>query len=249
MAGPFGWRARIGMLMPSLHGIPSNLDEIRRVAPDGIEFVEAKLIFPPQFEPGVKGDTEAFSIMLESIEKAAKEVALQKPDFILQTGGAMSIFRGWGGDKDIAERIEKATGIKGLSYGIAEVDAIKRMDIHKLVVVTPYAEDVNNAVIHYFTGAGLEVVALNRIGSVREINAISPYGIYRPIKETFLKAGPADGVIMMCGAIRTFEIIQALEYDLGKPVITAVQAGLWKMLSMVNVKEPIKGYGKLLESF
>ncbi len=126
---------------------------------------------------------------------------------------------------------------------------MQHLDIHKVVVCTPYAESVNKMLLHYFSGAGLEVVTLNRIGGVREINAISPYGIYRPIKETFVKAPKADGVIMMCGAIRTFEIIQALEEDLGKPVVTANQAALWKALNMVKVKQPIRGYGRLLESF
>ena len=117
------------------------------------------------------------------------------------------------------------------------------------MVVTPYADGVNAALLDYFAGAGLEVVTLKRIGAVRDVYAMSPYGLFRPIKETFLKSPPADGVIMMCGAIRTFEIIQALEDDIGKPVITAVQAGLWKSLCMVNVKTPIKGYGRLLQTF
>jgi maleate isomerase len=250
MAGQFGWRARIGQIYPSLHGISrGGFDETRRVVPDGVEFVDSKLVYPPQYEPGVRDDTEAFPVMLGMLEAAAKQVALQKPDIVMQMGGAISIFRGWGGDRDIVEILEKAAGVPATTHGRAEVEAMKRMDIHKVVVCTPYAESVNKMLLHYFTGAGLEVVTLNRLGTVRDINAISPYGIYRPIKETFLKAPKADGVIMMCGAIRTFEIIQALEDDIGKPVITAVQAGLWKGLSMVNVRTPIKGYGKLLESF
>lgn len=248
MAGPFGWRARIGHIFPSLKGISRcGLDETRRVVPDGVEFVEAKLVFPPELETG-RDEIKAFPAMLGCIEQAANEVALQKPDIIMQMGGSISVFRGWGGDKEIVERIQAATGIPAVTHGMAEVEALKRMDVHKVVVVTPYVDAINKALINYFSGAGLEVVALNCIGKPRDVYAISPYGIYRPIKETFLKAPPADGVIMMGGAIRTFEIIQALEDDIRKPVITAVQAGLWKGLSMVNVRTPIKGYGKLLES-
>jgi maleate isomerase len=250
MAGPFGWRARIGHLYPYLHGIsPCWIDEHRRAAPEGVEYVDAKLVYPRTAEPGVRSDKEAFPILLQQIESAAKEVALQKPDVILQAGGALSIFRGWGGDKDIVETIEKATGITAATHGMGEVEALKRLDIHKVVVVTPYPDAVNEGLKHFFHGAGLEVVSLRRLGTVREVYAISPYGLYRPIKETFLNSPPADGVIMMCGAIRTFEIIEALEYDLGKPVVTAVQAGLWKGLNMVNVRPSISGFGRLLRSF
>lgn len=249
MAGPFGWRARIGQIFPSLRGIsPCSLDEQRRVVPEGVEFVEAKLIFPPELETG-RDEIKAFPVMLGCIEQAAKEVALQKPDIIMQMGGSISIFRGWGGDRDIAERIQAATGIQAVTHGMAEVEALKRMDVRKVVVVTPYVDAVNKAVIDYFGGAGIEVASLVCIGKPREVYGISPYGLYRPMKEAFLKAPAADGLIMMGGAIRTFEIIQALEDDIRKPVITAVQAGLWKGLSMVGVNTPIKGYGKLLESF
>jgi len=249
MAGPLGWRARIGHIAPYIHGIsPCALEEQRSVVPDGVEFIEAKLMFPEKAEPGVRDDTEAFPLMLGLIEQAAREVALQKPDVIMQMGGAISIFRGWGGDRDIVSKIEAATGIPAVTHGMAEVEAMKRMGIRKVVVVTPYAEGVNKALLDYFAGAGLEVVTLQRLGTVRDVYAMSPHGLFRPVKETFLNAGPADGVIIMCGAIRTFEIIQPLEDDIRKPVITAVQAGLWKALDMVNVRTPIKGYGKLLES-
>ena len=130
MAGPLGWRARIGHIAPYLHGIsPIALEEQRKVVPDGVEFIEAKLVFPTKYEPGVRDDTEAFPAMLGLIEQAAREVALQKPDVIMQMGGAISIFRGWGGDRDIVSKIEAATGIPAVTHGMAEVEAMKRMDI------------------------------------------------------------------------------------------------------------------------
>ena len=46
---------------------------------------------------------------------------------------------------------------------------------------------------------------------------------------------------------RTFEVIDMLEKDLGKPVITSNQAALWAALKAVKIKDSIKGYGQLLE--
>jgi maleate isomerase len=45
---------------------------------------------------------------------------------------------------------------------------------------------------------------------------------------------------------KAMDAIQALEYDTKKPVVTANQATLWKILRMAGVYEPIDGYGVLL---
>ena len=44
----------------------------------------------------------------------------------------------------------------------------------------------------------------------------------------------------------TFEIIEPLERDLNKPVISSNQATLWLTLRKLNIKEEIKGLGTLL---
>jgi len=244
----YDWRARIGVIYPFIKSIrPCCVDEFRVAAPEGVGFIDAKLIFPPEAEPGVRMAEEAFPTMLQHIEQPAKELALANVQVIIQLGGALDMFRGWGSDREIISRIEAVANVPAMTHGIAEVEALHRLDIKKVVVVTPYEDEVNVAVEQYLRGGGVEVVHLKRLGVVREVFEASPYGIYRPIKETFLQSPPADGLIILCGAIRTFEIIQPLEYDIGKPVITAVQAGLWKVLDMVSVKEPIRGYGKLLE--
>jgi maleate isomerase len=238
-----GWRARIGHIYPSV----GNPDKYCKYLPEGVQLFSAMLSFPSGHEPGVKDVEEAFPIMLEQVERAAKEVATAKVQCIIQLGGALSMFRGWGGDKDIVARIEKATGLPASTHGIGEVEAMKKMGIRKVLAFTPYQEAVNEGVKHYFKGAGIEVVQLTRLGGVREMAAIAPYGLFRPIKEAVFKAPPADGIIILCGALTTFGIIEALEHDTGKPVVTADSSAIWKMLDMVSVREPIKGQGKLLE--
>jgi len=41
-------------------------------------------------------------------------------------------------------------------------------------------------------------------------------------------------------------ILDALEQDLGRPVISANQASLWHCLRLSGVKGPVPGYGNLL---
>jgi maleate cis-trans isomerase len=46
--------------------------------------------------------------------------------------------------------------------------------------------------------------------------------------------------------ITTIDIIEMLEHDLKKPVISSNQATMWQLLRMVQINEPIHGFGRLL---
>jgi maleate cis-trans isomerase len=56
----------------------------------------------------------------------------------------------------------------------------------------------------------------------------------------------ADGLLISCTSLRSIEIIDALEADLGKPVISSNQASFWSTLRMAGVNESVPGFGKLL---
>jgi maleate cis-trans isomerase len=45
------------------------------------------------------------------------------------------------------------------------------------------------------------------------------------------------------------EIIETIEKDLQKPVITSNQATLWNILRMANINDKIQGYGQLLSDY
>jgi maleate cis-trans isomerase len=44
----------------------------------------------------------------------------------------------------------------------------------------------------------------------------------------------------------TLPVLQALEEDLGKPVVSSASAMMWHALRLVGVAAPIAGYGRLL---
>ena len=46
---------------------------------------------------------------------------------------------------------------------------------------------------------------------------------------------------------RCVAILEALEQDLQRPVISANQASLWHCLRVAGVRTPVEGYGKLLQ--
>ncbi|MDX6330283.1 MAG: maleate isomerase, partial [Streptomycetaceae bacterium] len=56
----------------------------------------------------------------------------------------------------------------------------------------------------------------------------------------------AEGYFLSCTALRSAEIIEELEAELGKPVVTSNQAMVWHALRTGGVADPVPGYGRLL---
>jgi maleate isomerase len=55
----------------------------------------------------------------------------------------------------------------------------------------------------------------------------------------------ADAIVLACGNWSTFSIIDQLEHDLGKPVLTTNQVSLWHALKIMG-RRPVDGLGVLL---
>jgi maleate isomerase len=57
----------------------------------------------------------------------------------------------------------------------------------------------------------------------------------------------AEAIYMLGSGWRTLNIIQPLEQDLGIPVVHAVPARVWAIQKRLHVRQPLRGYGRLLE--
>jgi maleate isomerase len=55
------------------------------------------------------------------------------------------------------------------------------------------------------------------------------------------------GSLLLSGiGLPTVEVLEQLEHDLRKPVISSVQASLWQALRLAGVRQPIRGFGRVL---
>ena len=62
--------------------------------------------------------------------------------------------------------------------------------------------------------------------------------------------GPdVDTVFISCGALRSLDIVGALEQKLGKPVICSNQAMIWDCLRKAGISDRCPGFGRLLREF
>lgn len=252
-----GWRARIGNLHPapkvSIQVGGALVREYKMAAPQGVEFINVGLAKAP----GLTG--EVVEAMLAQIERAAKEISTQLGipgsqaggvDAIILGGTPLGFMRGYGSDKETIKTIEDIAGVPATTQISAVVEALQRLQVQKLAVYSPYyPAELNESLGEFLVDSGFDVVAITTGVDRPEIVANAPYGVYKPAKEFFMKSTLADGFLLAGGGSRSFEILEALEHDIGRPVTSSNQAALWKALDMVNVRDQIHGYGQLLTMF
>jgi arylmalonate decarboxylase len=77
---------------------------------------------------------------------------------------------------------------------------------------------------------------------------LSPTQVFRHVRTVGRKYSNCDAVLITSSAWPTLTVIQALEDDLGKPVVSSSMGQIWWPLKELGIKEDIKGYGKLLRT-
>jgi len=81
------------------------------------------------------------------------------------------------------------------------------------------------------------------------VQTLSGEQVYAHIKKGFLQHKGADAIYMLGSGWRTLDIIKTLEQDLQVPVVHPVPARVWEMQKRLHVRQPVGGYGYLLEAF
>lgn len=239
-----GWRAVIGVLNPTFGGLSPVAGELDMAVPKGVVFHRA------HFHGPLGWSVEALKAVLPQVAEVAKEAAFPGVDLILQHGLPIGIIEGIGTDKKIISTVEQATGVKATTAITSVVEALRKLQVTKTIIVTGYnGEQVNAIFLKFMKDSGFEVVFHTERGGDRWSEA-PPHAYYRISKDAFHKFPQAQGILIASGrAFSSAEVIEPLETDLRIPVVTMNSAILWNVLNMVEVREPLEHWGRLLKMF
>ena len=116
----------------------------------------------------------------------------------------------------------------------------------KVALATPYPDTVNNLLPALFEAVEIEIVALRSVAvkDSLEVCRLEPAITFDLAKRA--NSDQADAVCILATDIRSIDVLEALETDLGKPAISTNQALLWRCLALCGIGEPVSGFGSLL---
>ena len=127
----------------------------------------------------------------------------------------------------------------------AAIKALKKLNIKKLAIFTPYSKKLNDEIIDYFFSQGFDIVANTYldIAADYDIGKVDQKFLLETLSQIEIKN--ADALFISCTALPVLNIIERLETRLGKPVITSNQSLIWDTLESIGMNKDIRGFGKL----
>jgi maleate isomerase len=147
----------------------------------------------------------------------------------------------------VARAIDAAKpGIPFTTPITAAVAAFRHLGARRIAVLTPYVDEVNDAIRGFLVAAGLEVVEFGsfHLRTEQEIARVPPEAIVSAGRSI---TGPgAEALFISCTGLQGHAAIAALEAVTGRPVVTSNQAQVWEALSLIGYARPVHGYGRLL---
>lgn len=183
--------------------------------------------------------------MEEDLKSAAKLLATVSPHVVAYACTSGSFVKGLGWDKVIVEKIQSIVGCPAITTSTAMVQALQKLDIHRVALATPYLNAVNERETEFLRQNGFQVVACKGLGlSGRTIREQTPETVYELARS--VDTPQAEGLFISCTDFRAMEVIEALEKDLGKPVTSSNQVTLWALMKILNYPGQVKGFGQLL---
>jgi maleate isomerase len=127
------------------------------------------------------------------------------------------------------------------------IKALKKFNINKISVFTPYTDEINQSVAEYFKKENIEVVSLSYfdIASDLDIGKVDPDYLLEIL--TKIDLSKSDGLFVSCTALPVLSLIDRLEKKLGKVVLTSNQTLIWDSLREINYNRNIDGFGQLFK--
>jgi maleate isomerase len=241
----YGWRAKIGVV-----GGGAAEGDFPRMIPEGVQLYFQKFPFKNNPKGRVTG-VDDLKQPLEVFAEAAAQLTRVRPASMTLNGTGLSFCGGFGWDQQIIAAMRAKNGnIPTTTSSTSVVTAVKKMGIRKISLAMPYLEDVALTAVKFFQDYGLEIVKYKWLGypiahkGMADISREELYNLAREVNDP-----ESEALVISCVEIYAIDLIQPLETDLQKPVITANQATIWNLMRMAGVNEKIQGFGQLLVKY
>lgn len=236
----YGKAGRIGVI--TLATDTSVHPEIQRLMPKDVQTYPAPILLPRG-----EVDAKALAEMLETdaLENAASILTWTGAKTLLFACTTGSLVHGMGWDKELVDRITKASGLPATTTATSVLRAFKALQVTKVAVVTPYIDELNQIEKKFFEDHGYAVGAIVGLGLTTdpEIGDLSPNDAASQIDSVFDQT--CDAIFISCTDWHVVELVPQLEAKYGVPVITSNLAGAWATLRDIGYTTAQPENGKL----
>jgi maleate isomerase len=244
MTDSLGFRKKFAVIAPSTN--TSVQPEFEAMRPRGVTNHFGRIHIP---NDPIRNDDD-FNQLMQNIRAemlaAVDRVMTCEPDYLVMGMSSETFWDGLEGSKRLRERVEARAGIKVAMGSDACQAALKRYNVRRVGVITPYMPVGDEQVRRFFADCGFEIVRL------KGLKCASPVAIAhvpeRALRDAILEVdGPdVDAVIQVGTNLAMARLAGVAEFWLDKPVLAINTATYWWALRQNGIDDKIDGFGSLL---
>jgi len=258
----WGSAARIAIFIVGGEAVPEA--EWAAMAPDCVSIHAARVSAPAPWASWNADRTEVE--LAADMRRGAEQLATLRPTVAVLAHTSSSVVGGDGWDAAAMRAMGAAFGGTTIARtnGQDTQDALAALGVRRPLLILPpwFPPPTLAAAGDYYARAGVAPAALHRLDPGPAWRDIPESGLYARglgiaqdlellVAQTLAAAtsspgASADGVLIAGTGFRSVGAIDHLERTLGRPVITANQASLWRALRLAGVGTRVAGYGRLL---
>ena len=256
----WGADARFGVFIVGAEPVPEA--EWWAMAPPGVSVHAARITAKT---PWATWNADRSDVDLcDDLVRGARQFAGLAPDVVVVGHSSSSVLGGEGWDDAVARRLAEAIGgtTKVTTNGQDCAAAMQALGVSRPFAIIPpwFGDGFIETARKYLVAQGLNPAAMFRHIPDARWRDVPPNELYSRfmhldqnaglLRDQVIAACPdeADSVLMLGTGLRCVGVIEEVETALGRPVVTANQASLWRCLRLAGVRAPIDGYGALFGS-
>ncbi|MFP5023154.1 maleate cis-trans isomerase family protein [Pseudonocardia phyllosphaerae] len=143
--------------------------------------------------------------------------------------------------------LQRTAGVPASSTSFAFVDACRRLGVSSVALGATYPPDVAGAFVQFLTHFGISVLTISArdIITAAEVGTLPGETVVEFADAVSSDAPQADAVLLPDTALHTVDVLDALDFRLGKPVLTANQVSIWQGLRLAGADVRRSGLGTL----
>jgi maleate isomerase len=230
------YRAKIGYVLLATEQTVQ--DDVMRLCPEGVGVHFARAPIP---------DSITNATLAAQVDHLAPCAASFLPDGSLDvvcyacTSGSLII-----GEERVHEELNKgAPKAKATSLIRSVIKAIETIGAKKIVVITPYLDEINQRELDYLEKAEIEVLAISGLNLEKDSDMVRVPPEFIVDFALSLDYTQADAIFISCGALRALDVVDEIEKRAGIPVISSNQAMIWDTFRLAKIDDQLEGFGEL----
>ncbi|MGE5794299.1 MAG: maleate cis-trans isomerase [Bacteroidota bacterium] len=228
------WALKLGVIVPSWNTVMEY--EFKRMAGDAVSLHAQRIRHTADTEEAVKWlSTQA--------PGAAELLAHARVNAICFGCTGSGFLKTPDEDRRFAADLERHTGIPTTTSSSSIVAALRHVGAKAVSVASPYEPWLNEKLRGYLEADGFRVVAMKGLGT--QAHGSVPVDAVKALALEVLRP-EAEAVFISCSNFRTLDVIDVIERETGKPVVTSNQAAMWGTLRSVGERRAVAGAGRLL---